>query len=175
MNKKLFLTEIVGFIFVGILGTLSIYFFEWSGYSEAIGMVAPVNESCWEHLKLLFFPYLIWSAAEYFILSRADGVLFSKSVASLIGMIMILAFFYTYTGISGESIEWLNILSFFVGAGSAFAFDYVFIKSKKFAFRRYDTAGVILFTGVGILFFLFTVAPPFLPLFKDPISSAYGM
>ncbi|MCD7796165.1 MAG: hypothetical protein LUG95_00600 [Clostridiales bacterium] len=56
-------------------------------------MVAPVNESCREYLKLLFFPYLIWSAAEYFILNRADGVLFSKSVASLIGMITILAFF----------------------------------------------------------------------------------
>ncbi|MGN1328860.1 MAG: DUF6512 family protein [Eubacterium sp.] len=175
MNKKLFKLEIIGFIFVSVLGTLSHFVFEWSGYNRIIGMVVPVNESTWEHLKLLFFPYLIWSVIQYILLKEKSGVIFSKSIGVVIGMTAIVSFYYTYTGVIGKSIDWMNILSFFIGVLIAFICDYIMIKSERFTSVTYDCIGIGIFIAFIILFFLFTTAPPFITLFKDPINNSYGI
>lgn len=175
VNKKLFRLEIIGFIFVSVIGTLSHFIFEWSGFNRIVGMVAPVNESSWEHLKLLFFPYLLWTVIQYALLEERKGVIFSKASGVILGMASILSFFYTYTGIIGKSIEWLNIMSFFIGVFIAFICDYIMIRSEKFTARFYGCAGTAVFIVIMILFFLFTIAPPFIPLFKDPISFSYGI
>lgn len=175
MNKKLFKSELIGFVFVSVLGTVGHFVFEWSDYNRLIGMIVPVNESSWEHLKLLFFPYLIWSAVQYIILQEKDGIIFSKAIGSVAGMTAILAFFYTYTGIIGKNVDWLNILSFFVGVLIAFLCDYVMIRSKKISPVSYDCIGTGIFISFIILFFMFTTAPPFIPLFKDPQTLTYGI
>lgn len=49
----------VGAIFSLAVGALSHFFYEWSGGSTAAGIFFPVNESVWEHMKLVFFPFLV--------------------------------------------------------------------------------------------------------------------
>ena len=49
-----------GIGFVLVLGTFSHFFFDWSGENRLVGIFAAVNESTWEHLKLLFFPALLF-------------------------------------------------------------------------------------------------------------------
>lgn len=175
MKNNLFKFSIIGFIFVSIAGSLSHFVFEWSGYNLAVAAVFPVNESIWEHLKLLFFPYLIWTVIEYYLLKKEKGLLMSKFIASIIGMASIVIFYYTYTGISGKSIEILNILSFFIGVSISFVTDNYLIKLKKFSDSKYNTLAIALFIGTGALFFIYTFVPPFIPLFKDPIHSTYGV
>ena len=51
--------EIAEFIFIAIVGTLLHFVYDWSGQNPAVGIIAPVSESTWEHLKLLFFPFLL--------------------------------------------------------------------------------------------------------------------
>ena len=65
MNKKLFKLEIIGFIFVSIVGTLSHFLYDWLGKNVFAGVFCPVNESPWEHLKLLFFPFAIYTVYMY--------------------------------------------------------------------------------------------------------------
>lgn len=175
MQKKLFKFSIAGFVFVSIIGSISHFVFKWSGYNIAVGLLFPVNESTWEHLKLLFFPYLIWSVIEYYLMKKEKGIFMSKLIGVLSGMAAIVIFFYTYTGILGKSIEIVNILSFFLGAGIAFLIDYHFIKAKKFDNARIDTIAVAVFIAIGAVFMIFTIVPPFIPLFKDPINSTYGI
>lgn len=175
MQKNLFKYSIIGFIFVSIAGTISHFVFGWSNYNPVFGAFFSVNESTWEHLKLLFFPYLIWTIAEYFLLKKEKGILISKCIGVISGMLAIVIFFYTYTGITGKSIDILNILSFFVGTGTSFLVDYNLIKSKKLNKDIYNTIAIAVFIIIGALFFIFTFAPPLIPLFKDPINSTYGI
>lgn len=176
MNKsKLFKLSVAGFVFVSILGTLSHFVYEWSNYNIITAPFVPVNESIWEHLKLLFFPYIIWAVIQYYIMKKEKGLIISKAIGSLAGMATIVIFFYTYSGISGKSIDILNILSFFIGIAIAFVCDNYFIKSSKLKNTGADCAGVVLIIVTAALFFIFTFAPPFAPLFKDPISSTYGI
>lgn len=175
MQKKLFKYSIIGFIIVSIAGSISHFVFEWSNYNTITGAFFPVNESVWEHLKLIFFPYLIWSIVQYFLLKKENGVLISKSIGVLSGMLAIVIFYYTYTGITGKSIDILNILSFFIGVSTAFIVDYYLIKSNKLNKDIYNTIAIAVFIIIGALFFIFTYEPPLIPLFKDPINSTYGI
>ncbi|MDD7025196.1 MAG: DUF6512 family protein, partial [Oscillospiraceae bacterium] len=58
MNKLKCYT-ITGILFVIITGTISHFVYEWSQNNFILGLFFPVNESTWEHMKLLFFPMLI--------------------------------------------------------------------------------------------------------------------
>lgn len=58
---------ILAFIIIGTAGTLWHFVYEWSGENPIIGAIAPVNESVWEHLKLLFFPSLFYFITELFL------------------------------------------------------------------------------------------------------------
>ena len=69
MYKKVFKFHIFSIIFSIILGILLHFAFEWSGNNLFIATFSAVNESTWEHLKLVFFPMLITIIISYFYLS----------------------------------------------------------------------------------------------------------
>ena len=51
----------IGIVFVLITGSLAHFVYDWSGKNHIVGLFTPINESVWEHMKLLFFPMLIYS------------------------------------------------------------------------------------------------------------------
>lgn len=171
MEKRLFRLSVIGFVFVGILGSLGHFVYEWSGYMSSVGAFFPVNESTWEHLKLLFLPYLIYTIIEYILLKRRKGLIFSKSIGVVSGMLSIVALFYTYTGITGQSNGIFNILIFFIGVLIAFFTDYILIKKKN----SHDALGIAVFISLLLVFIAFTFLPPLIPLFRDPINFSYGI
>ena len=61
MQKKnsILIFEIISTIFVMVLGTLLHFTYKWSNNNMLVGIFSPINESIWEHLKLMFFPMLI--------------------------------------------------------------------------------------------------------------------
>jgi len=61
---------ILAAIVVFVLGTLAHFVYDWSGQNSFIGLLTPVNESTWEHMKLLFFPMLIIGTAVWLYLRK---------------------------------------------------------------------------------------------------------
>ena len=59
IQKSIFKFQIISTIFVIILGTLLHFTYNWSNNNPLVGIFSAVNESTWEHLKLIFFPMLI--------------------------------------------------------------------------------------------------------------------
>lgn len=175
MKDKLFRLSLCGFAFVSIAGSIFHFVFEWSGYSRLAGIFTPVNESIWEHLKLLFFPYTIWTVIEYAGL-KTDymKILPAKAAGASAGSVFLIVFFYTYSGAFGKNLEFINILSFFAAVLLAFTIDYLIIKSGR-TVKLSDTAGTAFFVIAGAVFIIFTFAPPLIPLFKDSASGTYGI
>lgn len=58
---------IIGIIFVLITGTFAHFLYDWTENNHIVGFFTPINESIWEHMKLLFFPMLIYSVFIIFI------------------------------------------------------------------------------------------------------------
>ncbi len=174
MKKALLRWELVGFVFVISLGSLLHFVYDWSDRSSFVACFAPVNESTWEHLKLLFFPSLLYGIVEYIAVGhKIEGFVFTKFVSILLGLGTIVVLFYTYTGIVGGNCLWADIGTFVVGAAlsSAFTVKKMPINSDG----RVDWIGLLLFAIMIFAFCLGTFFPPHIGLFLDPVTLTYGI
>ena len=66
MKKNIKYRQIGGFIFASALGTLLHYLYEWTGESVLVAPFSGVNESTWEHMKLLYFPLFVFAVVQSF-------------------------------------------------------------------------------------------------------------
>lgn len=165
----------IGLVFTLITGTLLHFTYEWSGNKEIISFFSPINESTWEHLKLVFFPVIIFGILEYFAYGKhLKNFIPVKVFSSLLGIFLIIAIFYTYTGIIGTNYFLLDLLTFIIAVIASYMFSIHYLKTEKFsskASRFLSYALLILFL---LFFILFTVTPPEIALFKDPNNGTYG-
>ena len=160
--------ESISFLIASLLGTLFHFVYEWSGNNFFAGLLFPVNESTWEHLKLVFIPILIVSVLEFLIgrLQRKDFPCI-KFRSALLAMLVIVVLFYTYTGVLGTVIDWLNIVIYFIGMGAA----YLYSCSKLNVETPLDCnpgLSLLLTFTLLILFMSFSIYPPQLGIFNAP-------
>ncbi len=160
--------EGIAFLVASLLGTLFHFVYEWSDNNHLIGLFFPVNESTWEHLKLVFLPILLISVLEYFIgkIEHNDYPCI-KLRSSLLGMLVIVVLFYTYTGVIGMVIDWLNIIIYFIGMGVAYLYSYRKLISDV-PINCNPHLSFLLTLTLLVLFMVFTVYPPPLGLFNAP-------
>ena len=65
MQKRLLRWELIGFAFTGAVGTLLHFVYEWTGGDPLIAAFCAVNESTWEHMKLLFVPFFLFTMVQF--------------------------------------------------------------------------------------------------------------
>lgn len=152
-------------IIVTILGFVNHFLYDWTGYSPVAALFCPVNESVWEHLKLLFFPFLFASILAY-LRHRSLRALFfyQRLLAVLAGMAAIVVPFYTYTGIIGHPILPLDILIYLFSVLVTFS-SLKYIRKKRSVSFPSDTAVILSWLVLCLCFFFFTAFPPNIPLF----------
>lgn len=110
MNKRYKKITGLGILWTLVLGTLSHFFYQWSHENMLIGLFSPVNESVWEHLKLLFFPALMYMLIEQKAMGKAMPGLLGKNLLGLFaGLLVMPLLFYGYTAFSGKSILLVDI------------------------------------------------------------------
>ena len=60
----------IGIPVLFVAGAFMHYFYSLSRKNVLVGLIAPVNESVWEHLKLIFLPMILWWSVYYMVYSR---------------------------------------------------------------------------------------------------------
>ena len=171
---KIKIWQIITIIIFIILGTLLHFTYEWSGENVIVGVFSAVNESTWEHLKLIFYPMLLMAIIGYFVIGkRTDNYWFAQTVGILIAIIFTIIFFYTYTGVIGTNIDWLNISTFVISVFIGGYATYKILISRK----RYNAECISIIFLIILLcsFILYTFNPQQISLFRDPISGTYGI
>lgn len=175
MKKSISLWQLAGFVFTGIAGTLLHFLYEWTGENRIAALFSGVNESTWEHMKLLFFPLLIFAIIESrYIGKEYNNFWCVKLIGILLGLSVIPVLYYTYTGIFGKNADWFNITIFFIATAVSYIAERGLLKKEK-NFCPFETLAKIILLLIAVLFFVFTFAPPQIPLFKDPITKLYGI
>lgn len=169
--KRLKCYLIIGILFVILTGTISHFVYEWSGDCVLLGFFFPVSESTWEHMKLLFFPMLLFSA---FLGKRREAEIPCLTSAlffgTLFGTFLIPVLFYTYTGVLGRNYPALDIATFVLSVLLAFLAVYRLALSCR-AESWLLVLELLLFLLV-VCFFVFTYHPPALGIFADPTASS---
>lgn len=174
MEKSIFRWQLAGFLFTSVLGALLHFVFQWSGQLAITAMFSPVNESIWEHMKLMYFPMLLFAWLQSRGMDTKSSRFWCYKLGGiLIGTLLIPIFYYTYTGILGTSAEWFNILIFFLAAGAAYLWE------TRQMTRGADCGlsselSLAIIGGIGVAFVALTFFPPHIPLFQDPVTGTYG-
>ena len=167
---------ITGVFFTVLLGTLLHFTYDLSGNSDFVAIFSAVNESTWEHLKLIFFPMTIFMLIEFFIYGKNHTNFFaSKFIGIISGMAFITVVFYTYNGIIGTSGGIFNILLFIAGVIFAYIVYYKILTEKYLTSSILNKISVFALATLFIMFWVFTFYPPLINIFKDPVTGGYGI
>lgn len=185
-RSSIYIWNIIGIFFTVTAGSLLHFINQWFP-NPFCSIIGAVNESTWEHLKLIFMPMLAFGILEYLFYGKHIYGFFSIKVCSiLLGMITIVTLFYTYTGVLGFHVLALDLAVFVL----SILFAYWFACRKltqhlpatgefSFAYRKpdgffYHPAGIILSAVILVLllfaFVIFTFQAPDIGLFIAPVS-----
>ena len=167
-----FKKNLLAFITIGALGTLFHFVYEWTGENRIVGFFVPVNESIWEHLKLIFYPALIYFAGEFFLTKeRYENFIPQIGISIFCGMFTTVLLYYLYTGILGYNVDILNIAIFFISI-----IILIIKRNKVYNLEKYNTKNAkiifsILLITTALLFGLWSVTPPSLGIFTPPTNN----
>ena len=174
MNRSLRLWQLFGFGVTALGGTLLHFLYDWLGGSLWVAPFSGVNESTWEHMKLLFWPLLLYAVVQSFFFRDRKDFWCVKLRGILLGLALIPVLFYTYNGVVGPSPDWLNITIFFISAAAVYLYETRLFEKGTVA-CKHPRAAVFLLCLIGILFGVFTFLPPEVGIFRDPLTGTYGI
>jgi hypothetical protein len=175
MNISILRWELIGIAAISILGSVLHFAFEWSDNWPPMGVIAAVNESVWEHLKIAFWPALFYALFEYpFFRGLANNFIIAKAAGIYIMPIAIVVLFYSYTAIIGGDILIVDILIFVVAVALGQLTSYKLLTMGQLP-PWLDTVGLVMVILLAVAMGVFTFHPPHLPIFKDAVTGAYGI
>lgn len=174
MKRSVGLWQLMGFAVTSLGGTLLHFLYDWLGEATWVAPFSGVNESTWEHMKLLFWPMLLYAVAQSFFFRDREDFWCVKLRGILLGLTLIPVLFYTYNGVIGRSPDWINIAIFFVAAAITFLFEARCFRRATIP-CKHPRPALSLLCAIAVLFVLFTFRPPTLGIFKDPLTGTYGI
>ena len=158
---------IIGFFVTTVLGILSHFVYDWIGRGFLIGLFFPVNESTWEHMKLLFFPMFLFALVAGKRMERQYPCIYNAMYTGILaGLLMIPTLFYTYSGILGFHVAWVNIAMYVISVLVAYLVVYRVALTRKN--KNSKVLRIVMYVLV-VLFMVFTVYPPGIGLFQVPL------
>ena len=174
MKKSIALWQFAGFAVTAFAGTILHFLYDWSGESPWVAPFSGINESTWEHMKLLFWPMLLFAIAQSFFFRENKAFFCIKLRGILLGLGLIPTVFYTYNGVIGKSPDWINIAIFFVSAAVVYLYEAKQLRGES---RRCGSpkAALAVLGGIALLFIVFTFKTPEIGIFRDPLTGAYGI
>ena len=174
MKQRSVLWQAARFALVTFGGTILHFLYDWTGGSILVSPFSGVNESTWEHMKLLFWPLFLFALVQRFFFMGQESYWCVKLAEIMLGLVLVPVLFHTYNGAFGISPDWINIAIFYITALLVFLFEWWVFKNDwlQCKYSRLAFAAICL---IGVLFVVFTFSPSQIPLFRDPLSGNYGI
>ena len=168
MYSSAFKDALCGFCITAVAGTLLHFAYAASGSSALLAPFVPINESIWEHLKLLYWPTVLYTLFTFWHTGFDPHLLWARSCSLICGLSATVILYYTYTGVIGRGFLWVDILLFYLTAALTYGLSFLL----RTRFPTPTGREVLFFAAVilltGFCMFLWTWHPPRIQLFRDP-------
>lgn len=174
MKRSISLWNFLGFAVTSLGGTILHFLYDLTNQNVISALFSGVNESTFEHMKLLFFPMFFFGIVQSFFFKEYNNFWCIKLIGIVVGLYLIPTIFYTYNGIFGKSPDWINISIFFVSAAIAFIIETILFKQNKIECKHPKIAFLVICL-IGLFFIIFTFYPIQIPFFQDPVTKTYGI
>ena len=158
---------LIGWLVISCIGSASHFVYRWAGCISYITIYVPVNESVWEHLKLIVWPMFGWWCISL-LWREFDDCLNGLAVSEIVSVCTMLVTYYTYMGIF--DFEWLpiDVFIFLVSVFAGLLISELYMGGSR----------LCLFGSIFIFFscFIFlSIFKPALPLFFDKAHGTYDI
>lgn len=160
----------MGTVFIVVAGSLLHFTFEWTGSWRAVAVIAAVNESIWEHLKLAFWPGVFWALLPGPLPLRDRLAI--KGYTLALASVLIVWVFTSYTWILGDNYLALDIGTFIVAVAVAQATGPALSRHMTPLLHR---IGLGILAGQLVAFCLLTYFAPEHWLFIDSRNGLTGL
>ena len=167
--------KIIGIFVIFILSIISHFMYKWIPNSM-FSIIFPVNESIWEHMKLIGTPVLIFSLFEYILYKRKNiyfnNFVLSYAISIIIGIISYLILYLPIHYIFGHSTVYAIILLFII---------FIIIQIISYYIMNYkeikysNTIGIIVIILLYIVLGYLTYNPIEIDIFYDTQKNIYGI
>ncbi len=175
MEKPIKIWQLFNAAIVTLLGTLLHFLYGLTGDCAWVAPFSAVNESTFEHMKILFFPMLLFAIIEGFFFRDNKAFWCIKLKGTLLGLILIPILFYTYNGVIGPSPDFVNITIFFLSAGISAIYEARRLQRDNPRCILPPWCAKLGFLLLAAAFALFTFYTPEINLFLDPLTLSYGI
>lgn len=163
-----------GIPFIIVSGSALHFVFGWSGHWKPVAIVAAVNESVWEHLKLAFWPGLLWAFLEsWSVRSNAGRFWAAKGLALVVAPLLIVSLFYGYTSFIGRNWLTLDITIFVIAVAGSQLISIWLLQSQALDKLRHMGIGALIIQLTA--FSTFTYFPPPFSIFEDTRNGMRGI
>lgn len=155
-----------------LVGSLVHFLYEFSGENPIVGLFSPMNESVWEHLKLVLWPLFLWWSLFYYFQKDSYEIpkepWFTAALAALLtALISIPLLYYFYTQAFGKELLWADVVILFLALSFGQFLGLHLYRRGAGLDARFLLA---VFVSIFLVFLIFTWMPPEIPLFLDPSS-----
>lgn len=167
MKNKVLTWEIGGFLFIGLIGAALHFTFEMSNFSSMeVAYFSAVNESTWEHLKMVFFPGLVFALIQYtYVRDVANNYIVAKVTGLLIMPLVISVGWYIYAPILGRSYFPADLFLFYLAVFFGQWASYKLLTRAPLE-KKYTQYAIGVFLVMFAAFSTFTFYPPNIFLFE---------
>ena len=167
--------KIIG-IFISFILSIMLHFIYEVFPNTVISIIVPVNESIWEHMKLIVTSSIIFSILEYFIYKKKknkyNNFILSYAISSIIGVFLYLLIYIPLNDIFGHKIYIAISLLFLI---------FILIQIISYYIMNYKNIeyssdiGILLIIIIYFVFGYFTYHPPKINLFYDYMHNCFGI
>lgn len=167
--------KIINLFVVFGLSFLFHFMYKWLP-NPIFSIFLPVNESIWEHMKILTTSILVGSLLDYILLEKNNllyrNFIFQMSLTSIIAVPIYLLMFIPLYSVFGESM-FISISVMFITYVIVEIISYKILKSKEVSIMKY--LGIPLVLLMYVIFTYLTYKPIHNYLFYDTKESKYGI
>lgn len=176
-KNKLLLWELSCVFWICFAGSSLHFAFELSDYWTPLALIAAVNESVWEHLKIYFWPGLLFTLVQYtYTREYANNYWLGKVVALATTPVLITAMYHAYmawvTAAGAQTSVGTILLIMLLGvlAGQLCSWRILCSEPVQWVTPRYVAVG---YGSLLLAFSLFTFFPPKVFLFENYLCYQY--
>lgn len=166
--------EVIGTIFIIAIGSLIHFLYDWTNHNKIIGYFASVNESTWEHIKLIIAPTFLWLIIEYHFYSANPNLFFARFISLIVMIITIPILFYSYTYLTKKNNFIIDIAIFILAAiiGQLIFSILINLSTTNPIQNHIGIIGLII---IFLIYLTRTYVPKKNFIYQDPITKKYGI
>ncbi|MFQ6837020.1 MAG: DUF6512 family protein [Thomasclavelia spiroformis] len=158
---------LIGILVLFVVGSLFHFLYSLTGECFIIGLFVPINESIFEHTKMVVLPIFIWWSIFYLFRKKdlfVNAWFTSALIAMISAIIVIPMLFYFYSQAFGIESLVIDILILLISLAIGQILGLHYYRHGKGI--EYHFA-IVLMIVIIILFAFFTINPPAFPIFNS--------